>query len=98
MPTKPISNPRIPLHVGFTPLGRIASAMTKNIGTDAMISAAMPEGMNCSAQETNPLPPSRSRLPMIAVEIHCLRVGNGYPAARCQITRITPERKNRTAA
>jgi hypothetical protein len=35
---------------------------------------------------------------MIAVDIHCLRVGMDCPALRCQMTKIKPEIKNRTPA
>ena len=98
IPTKPISSPTIPCQFGFTPFGRIASPITKNIGTEAMMSAAIPDGMNCSAQATSPFPPNRRSMPMIAVALHCLRVGIGCPAARCQIIRMSPEMRNRTPA
>ena len=34
------------------------------------IKAAMPDGIVCSAHETNPLPPSNSKLPIMNVAIH----------------------------
>jgi hypothetical protein len=65
---------------------------------EAMTNAATPDGMNCSAHATSPFPPSRSRRPTMAVERHCLRVGNSCPAARCQIIKIKPDMKNRIPA
>ncbi len=98
MPASPTNNPRMACQFGFTPPGRMASATTRNIGMEPMTSAATPDGMVCSAHATNPLPPSRSRLPMMNSEIHCLRVGMDCPAPRCQMNRITPEIKKRIPA
>jgi hypothetical protein len=49
------------LPVGLTPPGRNASRPQENIGTEPIISGSMPEGMNCSAHETSPLPPSQEQ-------------------------------------
>src|SRR5215212_8388709 len=97
-PPKPIINPTMDCQVGFAPPVRSDSNKTSQNGDVEIISAAMPEGIVCSAQATNPFPPSSNAAPTIAADFQLLRVGAGSPAIRRQMKRIAPERRNRNAA
>ena len=81
MPPNPIIKPRIASQLGLTPPGRDASMLTIHIGIEPMISAAIPDGTYCSANETSPLPPSSRKIPTIAVERHWRFVGHGVPGS-----------------
>src|SRR5215207_2328641 len=85
-------------HEGLTPPGRIASISTSHKGTVPIINAATPDAIRCSAKETKPFPPSKSKVPTIASGFHCFNVGISSPAARRQMTRIRPEIRNRNPA
>ena len=52
------------------------------IGTEATIRAARPEGTRFSAQLTRPLPPSSISAPIAAAGSHCLGAGFGVPESR----------------
>jgi hypothetical protein len=58
-----------------------ASPTVIQIGTVAMITAAMNDGMRCSATATSPLPPSSRKMPTIAAVRHSTRRGRTRPAA-----------------
>jgi hypothetical protein len=61
--------------VGRSPPGRRNSKTTIHSGVMATTSAARPDGTNCSAQDTAPLPIVSRSAPTIAVLIHWRRVG-----------------------
>src|SRR5690349_11292411 len=71
-PPNPKINPAIACHVGFPPPDRNASNSTSQNGEVEIISAATPEGTVCSAQATNPLPPSNNAAPTIAADFQLL--------------------------
>lgn len=84
MPAMPSSTPARVRRLGRGAPGRSAPKTTIQIGTVAMISAARPEGISCSAQVTPPLPPTRSSAPMIKALRQWMRCGAGAPRQRCQ--------------
>src|SRR6266496_5124799 len=84
-PPNPMINPAMDCQVGFAPPARKASNRTSQNGEVEIISAAIPEGTVCSAQATNPLPPSNSAAPTIAADLQLLQVGASSPAMRRQM-------------
>ena len=80
------------------PPGLNASNNTSHSGTVVIIKDAMPDGMRCSAHESTPISQSKSAMPTIAVEIHCLLVGAASPAMRRQTKRIAPAIRKRKAS
>jgi hypothetical protein len=68
------------------------------IGTVATIRAAMPEGISCSDQVTNPLPPKSKRAPTIMAERQWNRRGSGTPLNNKKMKTIEPAIKNRVPA
>ena len=97
-PPKPISKPMIARQLGLMPLGLNASNNTSHSGIVLIIKDAMPDGTRCSAHESTPLLQSKSAMPTIAVEIHCLLVGAASPAMRRHAKRIAPAIRKRKPA
>ena len=63
-----------------------------------MISAVMPEGTLCSAQETSPLPPKSRKKPEIKASRHWCALGQTAPRSLRKVISITPAIAKRSAA
>ncbi len=68
------------------------------MGTVATRRAASPDGMNCSAQTTPPLPPRSRSMPTTRPFFHWRSEGWGDPLHRDQAYRMAPAVTNRTPA
>src|SRR5258707_10527335 len=74
-PANPIRSPITTLGTGLTPPGRSQSKITSHSDTVATSSAVTPEGTDCSAQLTPPLPTNNSRVPVMTAATQLARVG-----------------------
>ena len=90
--------PNVDLKLGQVPPERTASIRIIHSGTVATSNAAKLDGMNCAAQTTPPLPPTKSRMPMVAALRHSSLLGAGSPAMRRQKYKNAPEMIKRAAA
>jgi hypothetical protein len=83
---------------GRWPPGRTHSTTAVQIGISATSTAASPDGTNCSAQTTPPLPPSRKSAPRISAARHDRPAGLGAPRLRAKPYISSPATRNRTPA
>src|SRR5258708_7429560 len=74
-PANPIRSPTTTLGTGLTPPGRSQSKITSHSDTVATSSAVTPEGTDCSAQLTPPLPTNSSRVPVMTAATQLARPG-----------------------
>lgn len=96
-PTKPSNRPATVSNVGRFPPGQDHSISTMKSGLMPMISAVSPEGMDCSAHATSPLPPTSKNTPTTALRPHWAAVGQGAPCHLTHASRIGPATRNRRA-
>src|SRR6266498_5377646 len=89
--------PLIALKLGLSPPGRSVLIRIIHRGTVATSNADRLDGINCAAQTTPPLPPTRRKIPITAALRHWMSVGVGSPAARRHRYKKTPEIMKRAA-
>ena len=74
-PTKPTTMPTIAIPGRRSPKNRARPKIATQTGINAMIRAAIPDGIVCSPHATMPIPPPRSSAPTIALSRHSRRLG-----------------------
>ena len=99
-PTNPTTMPTIAIPGSRSP-NRARPKIATQTGINAMISAAIPDGIVCSPHATMPIPPPRSSAPTIALSRHSRRLGiANEPRARTteKVRSTSPARAKRVAA
>ena len=97
-PAKPRSSAAAVRTVGRRPPGHAHSVRTMKSGPTPMSSAVRPDGTNCSAQTTQPLPPSRRKPPITVLARHWWAVGVGAPRSFKKAKSKPPATRKRALA